>query len=106
MLCRLLLCVLMLALGLTLPTDAQSGELLRKLQSKCAQCFGHSPSNLQASQVSPPGHWYPQNVPDIARGGPVPTFSWGYFGAHSRTQASSHAGYYRDYYQTAYRRGY
>ena len=105
MLCRPLLCVLMLVLGLMLPSEAQSGELLRILKSKCPLCFGHNRSNLQASQVSPPAHWYPQNVPDIPRG-PVSTFSWGSFGAQSRTQASTHVGYYSDYFQTAYRRGY
>ncbi len=104
MLYRPLLCVCMLALGLMLPADAQSGELLRILREKCPLCVKHSRSDLQARQASPPGHWYPQNVPDIPRGGPVPAFSWGFFGAQPRTQGSTHIGYYHDYFQSAYQR--
>jgi len=36
----------------------------------------------------------------------VPTYNWGYFGAHYRPAPICHQGYYGDFYQWGYRRGY
>ncbi len=63
------------------------------------------------TSVGPPG---PQRYPVYASGNypwygygfGVPTYNWGYFGVHYRPSNYVHTGYYEDYYQWGYRRGY
>jgi len=53
---------------------------------------------------------YPQykggNYPWYGYGFGVPTYQWGYFGAEYRPASISHHGYYGDFTQWGYRRGY
>lgn len=46
------------------------------------------------------------NYPWYGYGFGVPTYNWGYFGVHYRPSNHVHTGYYDDYYQWGYRRGY
>ena len=96
---------LALGLGLLVPADGQSGELLRILRGQCRRHPEQHQGGLQAFSVGSPAHWYPQYNYDAPRG-PVPAYSWGYFGAHYRPTTSTHIGYYHDYYQWGYRGGY
>lgn len=46
------------------------------------------------------------NYPWYGYGFGVPTYNWGYFGVRYREAKNAHTGYYGDYYQWGYRRGY
>ena len=57
----------------------------------------------------PAPHRYPeynQCSPWYGYGLGVPTYSWGYFGATYRPAVNCHRGYYGDFTQWGYRRGY
>ena len=61
--------------------------------------------------AAPPGpHRYAEYntgcYPWYGYGFGVPTYNWGYFGAQYRPACVTHHGYYGDYYQWGYRRGY
>ncbi len=63
------------------------------------------------TSVGPPGpQRYPAyssgNYPWYGYGFGVPTYNWGYFGVRYRPSNYVHEGYYGDYYQWGYRRGY
>jgi hypothetical protein len=61
--------------------------------------------------TGPPG---PHRYGEYAAGGDpwhgygfgVPTYNWGYFGAHYRPMSICHTGYYGQFVQWGYRRGY
>ena len=60
---------------------------------------------------TPPGpHRYPEYntgcYPWYGYGFGVPTYNWGYFGATYRPVCIGHTGYYGDFLQWSYRRGY
>ncbi|NUQ63526.1 MAG: hypothetical protein HUU20_13695 [Pirellulales bacterium] len=72
-----------------------------------------SAANSATPQISlgPPGpHRYPAyrggNYPWYGYGFGVPTYNWGYFGTHYWPSCHAHRGYYGDYIQWSYRRGY
>ena len=79
---------------------------------------GHRLAGLPGDQgsaygvsIGPPGpHRFPEyqagGYPWYGYGFGVPTYSWGYFGARYRPGYVSHKGYYGDYTQWGYRRGY
>jgi hypothetical protein len=93
--------------------SADAGELWARLRSPCPHC-GQSASwggNPTRHVAAPPGpHRYPEynaaQAPWYGYGFGVPTYNWGYFGARYRHASLSHKGYYGDFTQWGYRRGY
>ncbi|MBN2022796.1 MAG: hypothetical protein JW809_08360 [Pirellulales bacterium] len=68
-----------------------------------------APSPEGQSAGIPGPHRYPeynQSSPWYGYGFGVPTYSWGWFGATYRPATNCHTGFYGDYYQWGYRRGY
>ena len=107
--CVLLVCAL--ALGPPLATVAEGGwgHLLPRRDVDAGPPAYQS--SLQGVSVGPPGpHRYPEYntgcYPWYGYGFGVPTYNWGYFGAHYRPFSVSHTGYYNDFVQWGYRRGY
>ena len=110
--CRLV-CVLFVAgligLGSLSPTAAEAGGPLRLfLKAKPTQHQQGGPHGV--SYGTPGPHRYPEyntgNYPWYGYGFGVPTYNWGYFGAHYRPTVVSHKGYYGHYTQWGYRTGY
>ena len=112
---RLLSCLLLL--GLLIPSWAVAGESfgwypgknLHRLKDHLAG--PPQPSGPGQHVAAPPGpHRYPEYnaaaAPWYGYGFGVPTYNWGYFGATYRPAAISHHGYYGDFTQWGYRRGY
>ena len=108
-----LACVLLVAgligPGLFRPTPTQAGGPLR-LFSKAHTTQHHQGSPYIVSYGTPAPHRYPEyntaNSPWYGYGFGVPTYNWGYFGAHYRPTVVSHKGYYGHYTQWGYRIGY
>ena len=66
---------------------------------------------VEGAAFSTPGPYryseYPGgSYPWYGYGFGVPTYNWGYFGAHYRPMSVCHKGYYGDFTQWGYRRGY
>jgi len=104
-------------LGLWIPSTATAVELhgwypgkhLHGLQDHLAGST--QPIDPRQHVAAPPGpHRYPEYnaaaAPWYGYGFGVPTYNWGYFGATYRPAAVSHHGYYGDFTQWGYRRGY
>jgi hypothetical protein len=92
------------------PASAADGRrpLLAALFGRPAEVRVETPEGIS---VGPPGpQRYPEygggNYPWYGYGFGVPTYSWGYFGAHYRPMSVSHTGYYNQFVQWGYRRGY
>jgi hypothetical protein len=69
------------------------------------------PSGRKGRVCDAPGSsFYPDQqtkaYPPYGHLAPAPAFAWGYFGARSKPFTVNHYGYYRDYSQTIYPRGY
>ena len=101
-------CVLLSVLFL--PSPAVAGDLLDRLTG---YHFRHPPEHLgnprQIAAAAPAPHLYGEynvNRPWYGYGFGVPSYRWGYFGAHYRPVCNSHTGYYGDFTQWSYRRGY
>ena len=65
----------------------------------------------EGTSTGTPGPYrYPQHAdgryPWYGYGFGVPTYNWGYFGAHYRPMSICHTGYYGEFVQWGYRRGY
>jgi len=109
------LCLLagLLLFGLLVPSSATAewypGKHLHRLHDHLA-----GPSQLiepRQNVAAPPGpHRYPEYnaaaAPWYGYGFGVPTYNWGHFGATYRPAAVGHHGYYGDFTQWGYRRGY
>jgi hypothetical protein len=74
-----------------------------------------SPHGVRSGGVLAESYHYHRRVPyaplaeapRYAYGFPVSTYRWGWFGArHYYPRTTSHRGFYGDYWQWAYRRGY
>ena len=102
----------LLLFGLLVPSSATAIELLGWYPGKHLHRLHDHPSGPPQQHVaSPPGpHRYPEYnaaaAPWYGYGFGVPTYNWGHFGATYRPAAVSHHGYYGDFTQWGYRRGY
>jgi len=110
---------LVLAVGAALAPAMELGRILPPVR-RCPPAWQGNPRAISPpgqSAVSPQGqsagipgpHRYPeynQSSPWYGYGFGVPTYSWGYFGATYRPAVITHRGYYGDFYQWGYRRGY
>lgn len=84
--------------------------ILLGLSRPSAALARHPPMLLRRPEPAPA----PRLQPDYAThqhlwhayGLEAPTFRWGHFGAHSRPTFSVHRGYYGNYKQWTFRRGY
>ena len=99
-----------LSLALLSPTPAAAGNLLGWLTGyHCDRSPDYS-GNPKRIVAAPPGpHRYPEynvHCPWYGYGFGVPTYNWGYFGARYRPACICHHGYYGDFSQWSYRRGY
>ena len=121
--CRFALVLLLAAMTLGQPAAATAGDWfgLRKKAKPTPQSTSQ-PGPQQAAQTvpytprpntvaAPPGPYrYPPYAngmyPWHGYGFGVPTYSWGYFGATYRPAVLCHFGYYGDFSQFGYRRGY
>ena len=56
--------------------------------------------------ANPPGAWFYPVQPPHGQASPVPAYPWGYFGARSKPVLVNQPGYYRDFRQTIYPRGF
>lgn len=97
-----------LILGSAFPGAASALELPRLLPGRAAPPNGAAtPQGSSAGIPTPyrcPGA--PQVAPWYGYGFGVPTYSWGWFGVKYRPAVTCHRGYYDDFYQWGYRRGY
>ena len=101
-----------LLLGAVPATPADAGGWLAKCRILPArQQPPYWAGNPKQTVAAPPGPYrYPEY--DAARGPwygygfGVPTYNWGYFGARYRPASISHRGYYGDFTQWSYRKGY
>ncbi|MEE8452656.1 MAG: hypothetical protein V3R99_12100 [Thermoguttaceae bacterium] len=115
----LTLCLLtgLLLLSLLTPSSTGAGELFGWYPGKhLHRLHDHltgppQPIDPRPRVAAPPGpHRYPEYnaaaAPWYGYGFGVPTYSWGHFGATYRPAAVAHHGYYGDFTQWGYRRGY
>ena len=99
-----------LALGLAVPPRAAAmelGRILWRAGPKPVPNWQGNPRGYSAGIPAP--HRYPEYntcSPWYGYGFGVPTYSWGYFGATYRPACFAHNGYYGDFTQWGYRRGY
>lgn len=104
----LLACLTASAFLLPATAQAEPFVLLKKLHGKHT---AQNPSDPSIISLGTPGpHRYPEYntgcYPWYGYGFGVPTYNWGYFGVNYRAFSVSHKGYYGDYKQWGYRRGY
>jgi len=105
---------ILLLVGLAVPPSASAIEGLAWYPGKHLQSlhgYASGPSQPIQHVAAPPGpHRYPEYnaaaAPWYGYGFGVPTYNWGYFGATYRPAAVCHHGYYGDFTQWGYRRGY
>jgi len=112
MLRRRVYCVLavLLASVIVVPQPAAAGGLLGWLKKPY---IGPAPNNARNPgrfAAVPPAHqrYYAYNVEDypwLNNGYPVPTYNWGYFGAHFRPSIVTAHPYYEDSKGSSYRPG-
>ena len=99
-----------LTLEILCSSAAVSGELLRMLRAcHCEQgtTFLANPAGFVAVPPVPSRFGGCGSAPAWSGYGfGIPTYNWGYFGARYRPACVSHTGYYGDYVQWGYRRGY
>jgi len=98
-------------LGFLFPTTASAAGPLEILGVLRPGRLVEHPGTPGGYSVGPPGPYrYPEystgHSPWYGYGFGVPTYQWGYFGARYRPACVSHKGYYGDYTQWGYRRGY
>jgi len=103
-------------LALVLVLGASSAATVSGGQRLAALARGqrpHSPERLgnpTGFSAGPPAPYryqqYSTHYPWYGYGFGVPTYNWGYFGVRWRPGCISHTGYYDDYMQWSYRRGY
>jgi hypothetical protein len=105
--------LLLAALVLLLVTWADislAGEGFFRLRPKASTPAAPVDGGYGMSYGTPGPQRYPAyadgNYPWYGYGFGVPTYNWGYFGVHYRPMNLVHVGYYGDYYQWGYRRGY
>jgi len=102
--------VLVLALGLLPAATVSAGQWLGVAGRAPQGRPPHYAGNPMGSSAGPPApHRYPEyNIyyPWYGYGFGVPTYNWGHFGARWRPASIRHTGYYGDYMQWGYRRGY
>ena len=95
------------AFGLIRPTTADAAGPIRFFP-KLHAALHHQGSLHGESNGTHGSHFYPDyntgNYPRERYG--VPTYNWGYFGAHYRPTIVSHKGYYGKCTQWGYRSGY
>ncbi len=101
-----------LLLGLLPAASVDAGQWLARWRGQTAH---HQPpywaGTPKQTVAAPPGPYrYPEydaaNGPWYGYGFGVPTYNWGYFGARYHPASISHRGYYGDFTQWSYRRGY
>ena len=103
--------LLIVALALSQPAPVAGLEWLG-LKKHAAPAAPPAPYNPPPVVVAPPPGPYRHpayasgNCPWYGYGFGVPTYSWGYFGATYRPASIWHHGYYDDFTQWGYRRGY
>ena len=97
-----------LILGSVFPASAF--ELPRLLRAKAHQPPPDAVATPQGYSAGIPTPYRcpgaPQVAPWYGYGFGVPTYSWGWFGVKYRPAVTCHRGYYDDFYQWGYRRGY
>jgi hypothetical protein len=110
---RLSVVVLLFAIvALGRPRTAAPDDWFGLRKHAAAAAAPPAPCNPPLTVVgSPPGPYrhpsYPGgNCPWYGYGFGVPTYGWGYFGVSYRPAVICHHGYYDDYTQWGYRRGY
>lgn len=94
-----------------LPAPAPGGPLVRWLTGQCSgPPPGYTANPMQVVASTPGPYRYPAYqtgpYPWYGYGFGVPTYNWGYFGARYRPHCVGHSGYYGDFTQWSYRRGY
>jgi len=105
-----LLTIGIFTLGALLPTTAEAGNLVTWLR-KCVENkppYAHVPT-VGVSVGTPSPERYTGGRPCrqwYGYGWGVPTYNWGYFGARYQPVCICHKGYYGDFVQWSYRRGY
>ncbi len=101
-----------LLFGLLPAAPVRAGDWLARLKGLSPH---HQPpywlGNPKQTVAAPPGPYrYPEydaaSGPWYGYGFGVPTYNWGYFGARYRPASICHRGYYGDFTQWGYRRGY
>ena len=110
--CRFALAVVLAAMTLGQPAAATASDWFGWLRKPSPTAPQPAPYNPRPNTVAaPPGPYrYPPYAngmyPWHGYGFGVPTYSWGYFGATYRPACLCHYGYYGDFSQFGYRRGY
>ncbi len=107
---RIVLLAVVAALVIAWTSDGRAGELLRRLGQTAPPAPAPVDGGFGMSIGTPGPQRYPVyasgNYPWYGYGFGVPTYNWGYFGVHYRPYNCVHEGYYGQYYQWGYRRGY
>ncbi len=102
-----------LVLGLFVLTCAwpAAGVEMRKMSGLRKAEAGPYPSAPKGRVCDAPGanfypDYQPNQYPPYGKVTPASAYAWGYFGARSKPFTVNHSGYYRDYSQTIFPRGF
>jgi hypothetical protein len=100
--------LMLLALNMLLPAAVQAGGLLDLLKKPYVGPAPNMARNPGRNAAVPPAHqrYYAANVEDypwLKNGLAIPTYNWGYFGAHYQPSTVTQHPYTNDYSGFSYR---